>query len=490
MVVYYLNRFRQYLCRGRKGRRPAKLPRRPQLEPLEDRMVLSSAVPVGTTLNVVATPGDSILFQQDFKDHSKLDVFTDNGTIGTLFPLGQFKAASFKTVNVFSQDNNDAIQVDYSNGSPFAPLTSISLSGNGSDHFLDLFDLQGSKGITGGEVYTAGTATQAGSLSLAATTFRFSSAFSTVADKVPNTSPADTLDVNAPGRTITLSGSGGFQEQFDGLAGTGGGGNTLIFANKAEVVLEVESDIALATLKATGADPALKGVTVDLLGSFDRADIQAAPSSVSTAVQAIGKSGTVDVRANAGFVNVLGNSTTRVVLGSDPFNSATSLTSGIGRDVSVIGAGQLFIENAGNAKTSENVKVTESTVFGTGLFGSNSVVVHYSSTSFLQIDPGQLANTYTVVASHAGARFSSAININDVSSSKVQNIVVDVDSASGLNLSMFDESPANAHLFISAPGGTFNPLKPVTPNGKETVTFKGGLTSTVTYFGFDNVSHS
>jgi hypothetical protein len=211
---------------------------------------------------------------------------------------------------------------------------------------------------------------------------------------------------------------------------------------------------------------------------------------VSTVVQAIGQSGTVDVRANKGFVNVLGNSTARVVLGSDPFNSATSVTSGIQRDVSVIGAGSLFIEDAGNVKTSEHVKVTETTVSGTGLFGNSSVVVHFGATSLLQVDPGQLANTYTVAGSHAGARFSSAINIKDVSSSKVQNIVVDVDSRSGLNLSMFDESPANAHLFISAPGGKFNPVKPVTPDGKETVTFPGGLTSTVTYFGFANVSHS
>jgi hypothetical protein len=235
----YLNRFHRYLRRGRKGQRPVRLPSTPQLESLEDRTVPSTAVQSGPILNVVATPGDSILFQRDFADPSRVDLFTDNGTIGVLTQLGHFNAASIKTVKVFSQDNNDAIQIDYSNGSPFAPLTSISLSGNGSDHFLDLFDLHGSKGITGGEVYTAGTATQAGSVSLAATTFRFSSAFSTVADKVPNTNPADTLDVNAPGRLITLSGAGGFQEQFDGLAGTGGGGNTLIFANKAEVALEV-----------------------------------------------------------------------------------------------------------------------------------------------------------------------------------------------------------------------------------------------------------
>jgi hypothetical protein len=483
-----LNSFGKSLRRSWRWQRTEKRVSRPTVEALEDRLVLSTAHQFGPILNVVASPGESILFQQDVKDHSKLDLFTDNGTIGVLTPLGQFQAASIKTVNVFSQGSfGEAVQVDYSNGVPFAPGTNVSLSGNGVNHFLDLFDLTGSKGITGNETYTAGTATQAGSLTQAGTTFRFSSAFSTVADKVPNTSPADTLDVNAPGRTVTLSGAGGFQEQFDGLA-NGGGGNTLIFANKAEVVLELENDIALATLKATGADPTLKGLTIDVFGAFARADIKATPSSVSTVVQAIGKSDSVDVRANAGFVNVLGNSTTQVTLGSDPFNSATSVTSGINRDVSVIGVGKLFIEDGGNAKTSEKVKVTESTVSGSGLFGNNSVVVRYSSTSLLQLDPGQLANTYTVAASHLGARFLSSILINAVSSNKVQNVVVDLDSRSGLNLTLFDLSPATAHLHVSAPGGTFNPLKPTTPNGKETVTFTGGLTSTVTYFGFDNVS--
>jgi hypothetical protein len=77
-----------------------------------------------------------------------------------------------------------------------------------------------------------------------------------------------------------------------------------------------------------------------------------------------------------------------------------------------------------------------------------------------------------------------------VSSSAAQNIVVDLDAGSGLSLTLFDEHPATAHLFIAAPGGTFSPQTPVTPDGEETVTFPGGLTSTVTYFGFDGVGHS
>jgi hypothetical protein len=488
----YLTRLRPSQNRGQQSQRPTKLQRRPLLEQLEDRMVPSSAQLFGPNLVIVATPGDSILFQRDFADHSRLDLSTDNGTIGVITPLAHFQAASIKTVTSLSQGaiQSSAIQIDYSNGSPLDPGTTISLTGDGTNHFLQLFDLNGSREITGGEVFTAGTATQNGSISLAGSTFRFTSAFSAVGDEVFNTNPADTLTVNTTGRTVTQSGGGGFQT-LDGLASGGGGGNTLIIGNKAEVDLELSSTIALVTLKATGANASLKGFTVDLLGANDRVDIQATPKAVSTAVQAIGQSDTVDLRANAGFVNILDNSTTEVILGSDPFNFATSVTLGINRDVSVIGAGRIFVEDGGNHTTSENVKVSESTVGGTGLFGNNSVVLHYSA-SFLQLDPGQEANTYTVKASHVGARFSSAININDVhtSATKAQNIVVDLDSKSGLNLDIFDQNPVNAHLLISAPDGKFNPLKPSTPNGKETVTFTGGLTSTITYFGIGHVSHS
>jgi hypothetical protein len=54
-----------------------------------------------------------------------------------------------------------------------------------------------------------------------------------------------------------------------------------------------------------------------------------------------------------------------------------------------------------------------------------------------------------------------------------------------------NNNPNTGSLFISAPGGTFNPLIPTTPNGTETVTFgSSGLTSAVKYSGFASVVHS
>jgi hypothetical protein len=55
---------------------------------------------------------------------------------------------------------------------------------------------------------------------------------------------------------------------------------------------------------------------------------------------------------------------------------------------------------------------------------------------------------------------------------------------------MRNENPTTGSLSISAPGGTFNPLTPSTPDGTEKVTFPGDVPSAVTYFGFDSVAPS
>ena len=64
-----------------------------------------------------------------------------------------------------------------------------------------------------------------------------------------------------------------------------------------------------------------------------------------------------------------------------------------------------------------------------------------------------------------------------------------MDAGSGLNLHVINLNPAKGSLFIAAPGGKFNPLAPTTPNGSETVTFTGGLTSSISYIGFNIVKH-
>lgn len=439
------------------SRRPARISaRRPSLavEGLEDRMVPSTATLTGSTLSIVASSGDSILLKADLVDHSKLDVFA-GPQLGINSPLGQFPIASIKAVSVNALGSNNTF-VDDSNGFPFAPGTSISLFGNLPNGSLNLF---GSRAIFGGEVFTAGTATQNGSLSLAGSTFQFTSAITSVTDKLSNTNPAFTLFVNARGQAVTLSGNNGLTEQLSGLASGGGGGSTLIFANKGEVLLEQDNDNATITLDATKAAPGLVGLTVNLIGNNDTLNINATPSTAATVVQALGRPETVNLRGNSGFVNILANKATTVVLGSNDTDFSKSVTSGINKDVFVSGAGIFEIANGGDVTTKEQVTVTESTVSGTGLFGNSGVVVHYSA-SPLAIFTGQLANTYTVAASHPGARFSNFIEIADLFSNAGLSVTVGLDSGSGLSLELRNKNP------------------------------KTGLTSQLGYVGFGSVGHS
>jgi hypothetical protein len=210
---------------------------------------------------------------------------------------------------------------------------------------------------------------------------------------------------------------------------------------------------------------------------------------VATRVQTLGFQDRVNVRGNSGSVSILGGSFPAVVtLGSDATDAGKSVTSGIDSDVFVFNEAELQILDGGNVTTNEQMTVTESTISGSGMFGNNSVAVHYVNTLPF-ILTGQLANSYTVASSLPGARFREPIFIRDEFSSAGLSVKVSVDSGSGLSLSLFNKNPATGSLFISAVSGTFNPFTPTTPNGTETVTFTG-LTSTIGYTGFDSVGHS
>jgi hypothetical protein len=476
---------------GTSPRRPSRVStHRPTLEALEDRMVLSTAhlFPNGV-LSISASPGTispppllffhvrNILLEADAKAPSRLDVF-DNGAL-----LGQFPIAKIKAVDV-TVAGLDAITVDDSNGPPLAPLTPVSLHGTG---FLNSLNVTGNKAINADETFTPGSATQKGTLDSGGVGYDFTSAIATVTDTVPNPSPSNTLFVQTRSQSVFFGSQFLLKEQFTGLATGGGGGNTLTFAGKAEVILEVESDNATVTLDATIADPALKGLDVQLFGKNDTVNILATPATMSTEVQTLGTSDRVNVEGNAGFVVILGNKSATVVLGSDPADFSKSVTSRINRDVAVFGTEALEIANGGDVTTHEQVKVTQSTVSGSGLFGNSGVVVHYSATP-LAIFTGRLANTYTVAPSFPGARFSNFIAIDDLFSPAGLSVVVDVDHGSGLSLSLFNLNPATGHLTIFAPGGIFSPPFPTPPNGFEQVAFPPFvLVSRVGYRGFGSV---
>jgi len=241
-------------------RSPRRTPRRASLcvEGLEDRMVLSTATQVGSTLLVTADPGSFILsgighlgfrhirpisFQADQTDHAKLDVF-DSGTL-----LGKFAISSIAAVNV-SVAGLDAVNIDDSNGLPFATGTAVSLFGSGSFNSLNLM---GSRVINGGETYAAGTAAKAGSLAVGGVTFQFSGAISSVTDVLKTTAP---LVVTTFGKLVNLSGQDGITQQLIGLADGSGGGGTLTYRNKRFVNLELLAEDATANLNATVGAPA------------------------------------------------------------------------------------------------------------------------------------------------------------------------------------------------------------------------------------------
>jgi hypothetical protein len=477
------------------SRRPARPPARraaPAVEGLEDRMVLSTATLKGSVLQVTADPGTlklgnpghptvqivrQITFQADQAHPSKLDVL-DNGKL-----LGQFPIASVKNVQV-SVAGLDAVNVDDSNGLPFAAGTDVSLFGSSPPLMPNSLNLRGSRTVSGNdEKYIAGNGQQAGQLTVGGSTYEFTSAIGSVSDKFKTTSP---LVVFAFGGVILQSGQDGVTQTLTGLS-SGGAGDTLTFSNKNLVNLELFAPYADAILSATAAAAGEKSFVVGTFASNHVVYVQATPSTVDTSVVDAGQFDLVYVTGNAGRLFVNGNAGTVVALGAA---NESGSTAGIKRDVFVNGVGRLRLTNAGNTTKQEHVTVTESTISGTGLFGNNAVTVHYAATGKVQIGTGQLANTYTVVGSKTGARFNSRIEIAD-DSTKGLSASVFLDSGSGLQLSLVNSSihPAPASLFISALHGTFSRSTPL-PTGTEFVRFAGGLTSEVDYDGFTSVSHT
>jgi hypothetical protein len=473
-------------------RSPRRTPRRASLcvEGLEDRMVLSTATQVGSTLLVTADPGSFILsgighlgfrhirpisFQADQTDHAKLDVF-DSGTL-----LGKFAISSIAAVNV-SVAGLDAVNIDDSRGMPFAAGTNVSLFGSGSFNSLNL---TGSRVISGGETYAAGHGSLAGSLKLGGVTFGFNSAIGSVTDKIETTAP---LFVQSFGTDVSLSGVDGGTQTLSGLAASGGGGGTLTYSNKNMVELD-KFTFAKVNLNATAAAAGEQFFVVGMHANNQQLFINETPSNVTTSVVAAGNNALVELLANSGRVSIAGTSSTAVFVGNVPGGRFT--TAGIKQDVFVRG-GFLSVDNIGNHATQEHVTVTESTISGTGLFGNDAVTLHYSDTTDLEITTGHLANTYTVIGSRPGATFSGPINIHGASDVGL-NVLVVLDSRSGLSLGLDNEygsSSAPVSLFISVLSGTFSKPTPNLPADVEIVTFAGGLTSDIGYVDFTSVTHS
>jgi hypothetical protein len=483
-ITKYLNRFRQHLRRGLPQQQREMFRSRPTLEALEDRMLLSAATQIGSTLNITMDPGtpsavQTLVMEVDSTDHTKMDVI-ENGIL-----LGKFTIASITNVNV-TVAGNDAVKVNDSNGIPFANGCSISLTGAGPNNSLNLV---GNKPLNfnGNEIYFAGTsiAPSALSLGIGAPVFSFNKAISSVTDDLPATQ----LILMARGQAVSQIGSNGLTQTLKGLAGPGGGGSTFTFRDKTSVILQLITDTSTATLNAAAGAIGEQFFRVEVSSKNDTVNINTTPSNVTTSVSvSFGPDAVVNLRGNSGQVRINGDGTTVVRLGSS--TTLSSVTSAIKGNVFVEAAAGLIIFDPGNATTQELVRVTETTVSGSGLFGNNAVTVTYEDTT-LDIFTGQLINSYTVAASQPGATFASKVEIFDEHQTAAEDaglfVHVVVDSGSALRLFVVDANPATGSLDISAVNGTFNPTPPTPQNGTERVNFTSGFQSEINYNGFDRI---
>jgi hypothetical protein len=487
---------------------PRQAPRRARLglEGLEDRMVLSAATASFNTATGLLTVTDNVSFDQitfkvDHIQHNKVDVF--EGTT----KIKQISIDLIKTVDVNLQ-SIDTVIVNDSNGFPFAPGTTISLTGSGSGNS---FNLSGSHTISGGETYVGGDDLGEGQLLLPSTTqptttFNFDGTVSSVTDSVKSTGR---FDVQTSSGNVTLSGSDGVTQTLSGLGINGSAVNKLMFSNKSVVQLEEFAANANVTLNATAPDAGEQSFTLLLTvtAADDVADIAAAP--VTTNINVSGNSQFVNLLANAAPVTIQGNSTTHFNLGGPTPDGLT--TAGIQANVTVHGVGLLLVDDVDNNTTQENVKVTPTTISGTGLFGSTSTVLHENAKASTNIGIGSIGNNAPEVQydgigklqffagqgfekySVSGANFSNPIEI-DGSSAGGLDINVGVVATSNLHMVVNNASKASgsAELVFSAPGATVT--KPpfqdsIAPDlsGTEAATFPIGVQSAVTYTDFSDV---
>jgi hypothetical protein len=500
------------------ARAPRRAPRRAnlRLEGLEGRLVLTSASfnPLTSTLTVNATPGHfgiieegkgvilppsvpQITLQAD-PLRARLQVFDDGTLVPVLVngvPVSEIPIASIKHADV-SLPFLDALTVDDSHGAPFAPGTDISLSGIGP---TDSLTLTGSRPISGGESYVVGgTAASASTLSLGGDTYTFGSTIGSVTDSVKITG---TFQVSTAGQNVSLTDSLlGVTQKLSGI-GPGAGG-ALTYSNKPAVEVDEFAANASVTLDATAAAAGEKSFALILHGANDKAFIQATPSTVTTGITAEGNANLVNLQGNSGLVSILGNGFTAVSLSTFATLGAGigGRTDGIKQNVVVSGVDTLVLDDSGNVTTPQHVKVTESTISGTGLFGNSAAVVRYRSTGHVRIDTGTAADTYTIAGSRLGAHFDSSIEIDDGFEAGL-SVGVTVDAGSGLDLhleafftnilakgQLAPQTQPPVSLSLFGLHGKYSQPTPTLPDGDEAVTFAGGLTSDVSYQGFTSVT--
>jgi hypothetical protein len=513
--------------------RPERRPDRTSLrvEGLEDRMVLSTASPLGPSLLVnpsqvssvvshsepsvkltttkasisghVVITGESITLGQPGTIYIQSDghgntVVTEQGQNPIQIPTLPLRSFSL------SVQNQSYVYIDDSNGMPFADGTSVDLNGTGADSVY----LIGSQTVGGNETYVPGSISTVhlggpGGLNIIRDTpatlslnnlniqFVLGSSFgSPLGGRITDVFPiTGTLDVHASGTQVQLVSYGPGGGQY--MSGLGNGaGSFLAYDGKPSVTLDASAPKATIFLDAPDAAVGESYFTVNMHGAGEMTTLDQTPENVTTVVNVDppATKAIVAVWGNFGPVIIDGDSTTAVNIGY-PLASTGTITSGIEANVTVEGASSLVVNNSGNVSTFEYVTVTDQSISGSGLFGNSNVTLTYGGIPSLVIVTGQVGDLYTVAPSSPNAVFTSAITI-DSSSYYAFQVNVEVTRASHLNLTLYNRHPqedGGGVLDVTTRGVALDISGAQDGNGTVDATYLGRTTSRIFYNGFDNV---
>ena len=513
-------RFLNNLCRDFRttsaAPRTRRAPRRAmlRLEGLEDRLVMSTVNPLGSTVSPtpIVRTGSLPPMSTASQNGSTLSIaaaaeitrISSDGAghieVNDVYLHAQFNISSINAVYITGLGNGGLttnVEIDDSNGMPFAPGTTISLYGSGTAP-TNLLGLGGTMPLSGNETYVPGSVvhlTSPQGLSLTTNTpatlslsnlninFRLYGSFGGgIYDNFPITG---TLDVQTSGTQVQLvSSAPGGDQYFSGLGN--GAGSYLGFGSKSSVTLDTFAANASIFLDDADAAAGESYFTVNMQAANETTTLDQTPKNVTTIVNIDSPATNANVAlwGNFGPVTIDGDITTGVIIGY-PLNSTGPITSGIEANVTVEGASYLEVTDSGNVSTFENVKVTEQSITGTGLFGNNSVTLAYGGVATVDINTGQLADGYTVAPSSFGEVFTSAIFITS-DSYMAFHATVDVNPASHLNLEFINENlKVNAVLDVVSTGVV--ELPGTLPSGVINVLFAGHANSQISYFGFGDV---
>jgi hypothetical protein len=478
----FLKNLFQNFCTTQTDRRPLRRTSL-QLEGLDDRILLSSAMQSNAILIINPSPSRVITIAElNPTGNRQIEVF-DN----IQGKIGQFSINTINTVD-FALTGMDRVDIDDSNGMPFATGSTIYLYGNGGEANNSL-TLSGSRVVSGTEKYLSADDFGNSTILLDNLTFNLTNVVSSVTDTIPIT--GGVYDVETSGQHVGLLGSiTGTTQTLRGLNATGGG--SLTYSHKPTVQLNEYAANANITLNAVRSESTEKYFEVQMWGAEDTIAVQTTPSNVLTFITAGNSDQDETLAGNTGPVLFQGNSSTYTFLGQAVGHGEFS-TKGIQARVSVVGAGLVILSDSGNTTTQEHVTVTESSISGSGLFGNNSAEVTFDDVVTLSILSGQLADSYEVAGSSTGVEFGTQINIFDDSTVRF-NAGITVEDHNQLNVQLFNTTlQTDAFLYIYNPDNPssiqFGPNYPG-PNSYVNFDYSDGQNSHVAFNGFPLVEIS